>query len=101
MRALSLLATAAAAFGAFIASITYWVLCFNESWGSKMCRDGHPTVTMKAQLIVGLTGLLPALAMGFFAFRGAKRAAVAALIVGLALWAGWGFLNDAAVHGWG
>jgi hypothetical protein len=39
--------------------------------------------------------------MVWFAFRGAKRAAVAALLVGLALWAGWAFLNDAAVHEWG
>lgn len=66
-----------------------------------MCPEGQPTATMKAQLIVGFVGLLPALAMGFFAFRGAKRAAIAALIAGLALWAGWGFLNNAAVHGWG
>lgn len=28
------------------------------------------------------------------------RAALAALVVGLILWAGWAILADAAVHGW-
>jgi hypothetical protein len=101
MRAASLLATAAAGFGAFIALITYRILCFDESGGSTMCPDGHPTTTMKAQLIVGFVGIVPAVVMAFFAFRGAKRLAIAALVVGLVLWAGWGLLNDAAVHGWG
>jgi hypothetical protein len=101
MRALALLAVAAAAFGALIAFVTYEVLCFGESGGSNMCPDGKPTTTMSAQLVVGLVGLVPALVMVYFAFRDAKRAAVAALLVGLALWAGWAVLNDAAVHEWG
>jgi hypothetical protein len=66
-----------------------------------MCPDGEPTTTMTAQLVVGLAGLIPAAAMVRFAFRDAKRASVVALIVGLAVWAAWAFLNDAAVHEWG
>jgi Na+/proline symporter len=101
MRALSVVAVAGAMVGAFVALITYSVLCHGESSGSTMCPDGQATSTMIAQLIVGLLGLLPPLAMAFFAFRGAKRPAVAALVVGLVVWAGWAVLNDAAVHEWG
>ena len=101
MRALSVLALLAAAFGAFIAYLTYWILCFSESGGSTMCPEGEPTTTMSAQLVVGLAGVIPALAMALFAFRGAQRLAVAALVLGLVWWAGWAFLNDAAVHEWG
>jgi hypothetical protein len=43
-----------------------------------MCPEGEATTTMSAQLIVGLVGVVPAVLMAFFAFRGAKRAAVAA-----------------------
>jgi hypothetical protein len=101
VRALSVLALAAAAFGAFIGFVSYVVLCFEESGGSSMCPEGEATTTMSAQLIVALVGLVPPLVMVFFAFRGAKRPAVAALVLGLALWVGWAFLNDAAVHEWG
>jgi hypothetical protein len=101
MRVLSLAALAAAAFGAFIAFVTYGVMCFSESGGSTMCPDGEPTTTMAAQLVVGLAGVVPAAAMVYFAFRGERRASVLALTVGLAVWAGWAFLNDAAVHQWG
>ena len=44
---------------------------------------------------------MPPLAMAIFAFSGKKRLAVVALIVGLVLWTGWAFLNDASVHEWG
>jgi Na+/proline symporter len=101
MRVVSLAALAAAAFGAFIAFVTYQVMCFAESGGSTMCPDGEPTTTMTAQLVVGLAGLIPAAVMVRSAFRGARRAAVVALVVGLAVWIGWAILNDAAVHEWG
>ncbi len=96
-----MLAVAGAVFGAFVALITYSLLCHGDSGGSTMCPDGQATSTMTAQLIVGVIGVLPPLAMAFFAFRGARRPAVAALVVGLLLWAGWAVLNDASVHGWG
>jgi Na+/proline symporter len=101
MRALSVLALLAAAFGALIAYVTYWAMCFSESGGSTMCPEGEPTSTMSAQLIVGLVGVAPAILLVFFAFRGAKRPAVATLVLGLVLWAAWAVLNDAAVHEWG
>jgi hypothetical protein len=101
MRTLSVVAVVAAAFGALAAYATYWAMCFSESGGSTMCPEGEPTTTMSAQLVVGLVGVVPAILMACFAFRGAKRLAVAALVLGLALWAGWAFLNDAAVHEWG
>jgi Na+/proline symporter len=101
MRTLSLVALFAAAFGALIAITTYEIFCFGESGGSTMCPDGKPSTTMTAQLVVGLAGLVPAAVMAYFAFRDARRLAVAALLVGLVLWAGWVLLNDAAVHEWG
>src|SRR5215210_5593265 len=101
MRAFSVVAVGAAAVGALVSYGTYWAMCLSESGGSTMCPDGEPTNTMDAQLIVGLVGVLPAVAMAFFAFRGARRPAVAMLVLGLMLWAGWAFLNDAAVHEWG
>jgi hypothetical protein len=101
MRAVSVLAIPAAAFGAFIALITYAILCHGESGGSTMCPDGEPTTTMTAHLVVGFVGTLPPLVMACLAFRDADRPARAALTVGLLLWIGWAFLNDAAVHGWG
>lgn len=101
MRALSIIALAAAGFGAFIAVVTFGVMCFSESGGSTMCPDGNPTATMTAQLVVGLAGLIPPALMTFFAFRAAPRLALRALVAGLVLWGAWAFLNDAAVHGWG
>jgi hypothetical protein len=101
MRILSIAGVVASAFGALIAYVTYEVMCFGESGGSTMCPDGDPTGTMSAQLIVGLLGIVPAAAMAFFAFRGQKRPAVVALIVGVVVWTGWALLNDAAVHDWG
>ena len=88
MQAFSIPSLAAAAFGTLMALVTYEVICFGESGGSTMCPDGEPTTTLSAQLVVRLVGLVPALAMVFFAFRDAKRPVVAALAVGLALWAG-------------
>ena len=101
MRVVSVLALVGAVFGAFVGYLTYEVMCFNEIGGSTMCPRGHPTTTMTAQLVVGLGGIVPAVLMVFFAFRGAKRAAASALVMGLVLWAAWAFLNDAAVHQWG
>jgi hypothetical protein len=100
MRALSILALAGAASGAFFALLTFQLLCHGDSGGSLMCPDGEPTITMTLQLIVGVAGLVPPILMTYLAFRNARRAAIIALICGLVLWAGWGFLNDAAVHGW-
>jgi hypothetical protein len=101
MRALSVFVFFAAAFGAFVAVTTHWVMCHGEFGGSTMCPQGEPTGTMTAQLIVGLVGVVPPLVMIAAAFRDKRRAALAALVVGLILWAGWAFLIDAAVHGWG
>ena len=101
MRGFSALALVAAAFGAFIAVVTYEVLCFGESGGSTTCPDGAPTTTMAAQLIVGLVGLVPPSVAVFFAFQDEKRVAIRALVAGLGLWTVWAFLNDAAVHEWG
>jgi len=54
---MSMLLLAAAAFGALIALLTYWVLCFEGSGGSTMCPNGHPTATMTAQLSSGSLAL--------------------------------------------
>jgi hypothetical protein len=52
MRARSILALVAAAFGALIAFVAYELLCFEDIGGSTMCPDGEPTITMSAQLVV-------------------------------------------------
>ena len=101
MRALSIVAFVAAAFGTFIALVTYAVLCNGESGGSTSCPNGHATETMNAQLMIGLLGLLPPAVMGYFAHRHRRGPALIALILGVVLWVAWGVLNDAAVHGWG
>jgi hypothetical protein len=92
---------AAAAFGAFIAYITYVLLCKGESYGSTMCPDGSPTITMSAQLGVGSIGLIPPALMVYFSFvRLSKRGVWISFVLGLILWTGWAVLNDASVHGW-
>jgi hypothetical protein len=97
----SLLSLIAATFGAFIAYVTYGLLCHGESYGSTMCPDGNPTTTMSAQLVVGLLGLIPpALMVYFIFFRESKRGMWISFLVGLVVWAGWAVLNDASVHGW-
>lgn len=101
MRVLSVLAVLAAGFGALVAVVTYEIMCFDESWGSTMCPQGAPTTTMTAQLLVGIAGLLPPIGMAVFAFRGQTRLAITSLAIGLMMWMGWAFLNDAAVHAWG
>ena len=100
MRAASVFAFSAAAFGAFVAVTTHWVMCNGEIGGSTMCPQGKPTSTMTAQLVVVLIGLAPPLVMIVAAFANKRRAALAAVVVGLILWAGWAILADAAVHGW-
>jgi hypothetical protein len=101
VRALSVLAVAGAAFGALAAELTRWAMCDSESGGSTMCPMGEPTTTMTAQVVVGVTGILPAAAMAYLAFTGRRTGAKVALAAGLVWWAGWAFLNDASVHGWG
>ncbi len=90
----------AAAFGGFIAWVTYWFLCFGESSGSLSCPDGEATTTMTMQLVVALLGVAVAAAMLRFALLRKRRAARAAMLVALATFALWGVLNDATVHGW-
>ena len=101
MRTLSVFALVATGFGALIAYATYWAGCLSESGGSTMCPMNEPTNTMQAQLVLGLVGVIPALLMVFWAFRGRRAPAMVALVIGLVMWAVWGVLNDASVHGWG
>jgi hypothetical protein len=100
VRTLSVFALVAAGFGALIAYGTYWASCLSESGGSTMCPMNEPTNTMQAQLVLGIVGVIPALLLVLFAFRGRRTPAKAALLIGLVMWAVWGVLNDASVHGW-
>jgi hypothetical protein len=96
VRFLSVVAVLAALFGAFIAWVTYALLCASSDNGC-----GTAEGIMKTQLIVGVIGLIPAAAMVYYSFSGSSRRAVIAFVTGLIVWAVWAVLNDAAVHGWG
>ena len=95
LRALSLVLLAAAVFGTFFAWVVY---AFGVSGDSS---DGTAGATLTWQLVTGVFGVVPAAAMVYFSFTSSNRKAVAALAIGLLVWAAWGVLNDAAVHGWG
>jgi hypothetical protein len=96
LRILSVILAFGAIFGAFIAWVTYALLCASSDTG---CGDARGIMT--TQLIVGVVGLGAPAAMVYFSFKGSNRRAVVALIIGLIIWATWVVLNDAAVHGWG
>jgi hypothetical protein len=85
----------AAMFGVFIALVVYSLGSGGDSGTAGV------SATNTWQYVVSLVGLIPPLLMVYFCVRGETRRALAALAVGLLVWAGWGVLNDATVHGWG
>lgn len=92
LRAASVILALAALGGAFVAWVTYGI----ETASAR----NPPTGPLTWQLIVAMIGLAPAGFMVYFSFTGASRKVMASLVIGLAIWAAWGVLNDAAVHGW-
>ncbi|HEY8083021.1 MAG TPA: hypothetical protein VIE64_05630 [Solirubrobacterales bacterium] len=93
--AISLLAACAAVFGAFFGWVVYAMA--QSADGN---YDGTVSTATTVQFILGWVGIAPVLVMAYFVFRGRNHQAVAALIAGVIVWAGWAILNDAAVHGW-
>jgi hypothetical protein len=90
--ALSLLG--AAAFSVLPSLAVQWLACENE--GTEACsRQSLADVVP----MVAVAGLLPAILLVWDAWRGRRRALIW-LAVGLAVYAFWAILLDAAVHGW-
>jgi hypothetical protein len=93
---LSVFVLIGAAIAIALAWATYYVSCDEVTSDACDLRG-----LARAQLVVAVGGLVPALGMALAASR--KRNALALVCFALAalVYAVWAFLNDAAVHGWG
>jgi hypothetical protein len=78
-----------------VAAAWNWVACENE--GSEACGRQQIAAT---QLIVALVGVVPAVALVVTVALGRRRFAGVVLSVGVATYAAWAVLLDAAIHGW-
>jgi hypothetical protein len=78
----------------WFADLTKQLICYGDAGTS--CRMG----LMNAQLVAAAAGLLPAGGLVWAVWIERRCLAVAMLVVGVAVYGGWGVLNDAAVHGW-
>lgn len=85
--------TCAAAFGTFVAWLSYELLC-DENCVTRPWE-------LDWQLYVACAGLVVAVAMTWSVITGRARAAGVCLVAGLVLYAAWAVLLDAATHGWG
>ena len=83
-----------AGFAVIVADATKVLICEGDS--GTTC----PTSLMTTQLVVAIAGLVPAGALLFAVIANHRRLAQAALVVAPLTYAGWGVLNDVAVHGW-
>jgi hypothetical protein len=83
-----------ALFAVWFGDLTKQLICYGDAGTS--CRMG----LMNAQLVAAVAGLLPAGGLVWAVWTKRRRLAVAIFVVGVAVYAGWGVLNDAAVHGW-
>jgi hypothetical protein len=81
---------------AFLAAGTWkWLACENE--GTEAC--GRADLAF-AQFVLAIVGFVPALTLVIAAVLGKRWLVVAALAVGLPLYAVWAVMLDAAIHGW-
>jgi hypothetical protein len=78
----------------WFADLTKQLICYGDA--ATTCRMG----LMNAQLVTAIAGLLSAGGLVWAVWSKRRRVAVAMLVVGVAVYAGWAVLNDAAVHGW-
>jgi hypothetical protein len=89
----AVVAVLAACFAAFIAYLANGLMSSGDA-------GSHETPLLIAQLVIAITGLLPA---GLFARALVRRLdfqAVVWLVISVLVNLGWGVFNDAAVHGW-
>jgi hypothetical protein len=82
----------AAVFAAFIAYLTNGLLSTGDS-------GSHETPLLIWQLIIAITGLLPAGLFTWTVCTWRDRQARLWLATGIAVYLAWGLLNDASVHG--
>jgi hypothetical protein len=79
----------------YVGLITWGVAC--DVPGTEACqRQG----LARTQFLVSLVVLLSAGITSICLWRGRFGAGAVALVLGLVSFAGWGLLNDAAIHGW-
>jgi hypothetical protein len=83
-----------AVFAVAVAALTKALICGGDA--GTTCRTGLMTV----QLLVAVGGLLPACGLVVAVLDDHPKAATLSLIAGIGMYAGWGVLNDAVVHGW-
>lgn len=79
------------------------IACF-VAWLTRVavCEDGCPAhirPIFELQLVVALAGLVPVLVLVSATAFWRPRTAAAALVIGLAIYAGWALLNNFAAHG--
>lgn len=92
-----MLLAAAAAFGTYIAFLTYDVMCVHYE-GELGCSGRREEYVW--HLALAVAGLVAAAGMVWSAFVERHRAALVLLLVGIALYAVSFLFSDAAVHGW-
>jgi hypothetical protein len=84
---LAVLATGPAIFAAWLTRVN-------------ICGGACHNSLFDVQLVLAVVGLLPAGTLIYATWTGRRRLAVLSLVTGLVVYALWGLLNDAAVHGW-
>jgi hypothetical protein len=84
-----------ACFAVLVGGVTSWLACENE--GTPACARQD---LASAQFAVATVGLLPSFILVVGALLGSRRLTIAAVMVGVPLYAAWAILLDAAVHGW-
>jgi hypothetical protein len=92
----------AASFGALVALLATLPAVF-VAWLTRAngCEPICPNGLVTTQLIVAVAGVVPAAVLVYACGTGRRRLALVALAVGIIVYAGWGLLNDASLHGWG
>jgi hypothetical protein len=87
----SLLALLATLPAVFIAWLTKTASC------EPQCHSG----LSKVQFIIAVVGVLPVATLLYASLTARRRLVAVSLVLGIFVYALWGLLNDAAVHGWG
>jgi hypothetical protein len=94
LRALAAVGAVCACVGAAVGAYVAWL-----TWRAGCEPSCHPSGLVRAQLALGLAGLVPAAVLLFATVWQRKRLALVALANGVAIYAAWGLVNNLSVHG--